>query len=147
LVFSLSYLLFFPGCFPGEQGRFSEERLLGERISEYFSTWSSQNMQAYRRCFHPLACIHFIDDAGTSHSFNLDQFIHVQQNAHLLAPEPMFEKPTQSSLTVRGRMAQAVVRWELRKGDAFITGTDYFTFLKTDQGWKILSLVFEQDKK
>jgi hypothetical protein len=147
LVFFLSYILLSPGCFQGKQETSAEERLLDERISEYFSTWSSQDMQAYRGCFHPQACVHFIDSSGSSHYFNLDTFIHAQQKAHLLAPEPMFERLTQSSLTVRGCMAQAVVRWELQKGDAVTTGTDFFTFLKTDKGWKILSLVFEQDKK
>jgi hypothetical protein len=40
-----------------------------------------------------------------------------------------------------------VVRWELTKGGARVTGTDYFTFLKTGKEWKILSLVFEENNK
>ncbi len=141
----LTFLFSWQAGAAGEQA-LSEEKLLKELIREYFSTWSNQDMQAYRRFFHPGATIYYIDRAGNPHAFGLDAFINGQQEAHRRAPAPMVERPTQTTLTVRGRLAQAAVRWELRKGKATITGTNKFTFLKTDKGWKILSLVFEKDK-
>jgi hypothetical protein len=131
----------------GEQKTLSEEQLLGRLITEYFSSWSKPDMQAYKNCFHPKASVYFIDKSGNPHHYLLDEFIAGQTNAHLMAPKPMSERPTHSSIEVRGWIAHAVVRWELIRGSKSETGTDYFTFIKTDQGWKILTLVFEQDKK
>lgn len=130
-----------------EPGAIDEERLLGELISNYFSSWSKSDMLAYQKYFHPKASIYFIDTSGNLHSFRLDNFIDSQKKAHLLAAEPMVEKPTKSSIMVLGRLAHAVVRWELTEGSTIITGTDYFNFIRTDQGWKIFSLVYEEDKK
>jgi hypothetical protein len=130
-----------------EHGTFPEERLLGKLISDYFSSWSKPDMHAYQKCFHPNASVYFIDSSGNPHYFALDNFIAGQKKAHLSTTVPMSEKPTQSSIEVQGRIAYAVVRWELHEGSASSTGTDFFTFIKTDLGWKILSLVYEQDKK
>jgi hypothetical protein len=79
-------------------------------------------MHAYRGCFHPKASVYFIDCSGNLHNYPLDEFISGQQRAHLLNPKPMFEKPTQSSVEVRGRIAHAIVHWELHKGTATTTG-------------------------
>ncbi|MFW6122740.1 MAG: nuclear transport factor 2 family protein [Thermodesulfobacteriota bacterium] len=130
-----------------EPGAIDEERLLGELISEYFSSWSKPDMPAFQKCFHPRAAVYFIDTSSNLHSFQLDNFIDGERKAHLLSAEPLVEKPTRSSITVSGRLAHARVGWELHQGSTIITGTDYFTFIKTDQGWKIVSLVYEQDKK
>jgi hypothetical protein len=116
-------------------------------ISNYFLSWSKPDMEAYRGCFHPKASIYFIDASGNPHHYQIDTFITAQEKAHRLAMEPMVEKPKHMSIDVRGRVARALVLWELYKGGESVTGTDYFTFIKTDRGWKILSLVYEQDKK
>ncbi len=39
----------------------------------------------------------------------------------------------------------AQVRWKLTKGRDVITGTDYFTLLKTPDGWRIAALMFYND--
>jgi hypothetical protein len=148
LLFLASLLLLLStGSSLGEQRSISEERLLREFISDYFSSWSKPDIEAYSKCFHPQASIHCIDRSGNPHLSLLDTFISEQRQAQLSASEPMIEKPTQSSIKVRGRIAHAMVRWELHKGGASYTGTDYFTFLKTHTGWRILSLIFEQDEK
>ena len=128
-------------------GSGDDKRLLGQLISEYFSSWSKPDLQAFQKCFHPRASVYFVDPSGKLHSFQLDNFIEGEKKAHLLAAEPMVEKPTQSSITVSGRLAHAQVRWELHQGVVVITGTDYFTFIKTDRGWKIVSLVYEEDSR
>lgn len=140
-------LLFATGCLSGAQGVTPEEQMVGKLISAYFSSWSKPDMEAYRRCFHPQASVYFIDASGNPHRYQLDTFISAQEKAHRLAAAPMVEKPTHSSIDMRGRVARALVRWQLDKGKDSITGTDFFTFIKTDLGWKILSLVYEQDKK
>jgi hypothetical protein len=135
------------GCSSGIHGAISDEQLLDKLISDYFSSWSKPDMQAYQKCFHPKASIYFIDGPGDPHHFRLENFIAIQKKAHISTTKPMSEKPTQTSIEVRGRIANALVRWELHKGNASTTGTDIFTFVKTDQGWKILTLVFEADQK
>jgi hypothetical protein len=147
LFLLLACLLLAAGAGGGEQGAKSEEQQLGDLISHYFSSWSKADMAAYGNFFHPQASIYFIDKAGRPYFRPLEEFLAAQGKAQLSGKEPMTEKPTQTTLEVRGRIARVAVRWELHKGSATITGTDYFTFLKTDAGWKILNLVFEQDKK
>jgi hypothetical protein len=146
LVSLLACLLLFPGCSRGEQGT-TEQQLLDNLISDYFSSWSKPDMEAYKRCFHPKASIYFIDSSGNPHFSGLEEFIAGQEKAHQSARERLFEKPTHISLNVQARLAQAEVRWELHRGSIAVTGTDYFTFVKTAAGWRILSLAFEQDKK
>jgi len=143
----LACLLLSTGYSAGEQGTSPEERQVGELISHYFKSWSKPDMQAYESCFHPQASIYFIDPSGKPHYSPLNKFIAGEKKSHRSPTEPPIEKPTQSSVEVQGRIAHATVRWELIKGRTSVTGTDYFTFLKTDPGWRILTLVYESDKK
>jgi hypothetical protein len=143
----LSCLLLLIGCFRGKQGTDTEKQLLNNLISGYFSSWSKPDMEAYKRCFHPKASIYFIDSSGNPHYSLLEEFIAGQEKAHQSARERLSERPTHTSVVVRGRIAHAVVRWELHQGSKSITGTDYFTFIKTDLGWRILGLLFENDKQ
>lgn len=131
----------------GEQGNSVEKQQLNTLISGYFSSWSKPDMEAYKSCFHPKASIYFIDGSGNPHHSLLEEFIARQEKAHQSARERLSERPTQTSVVVQGRIAHAAVRWELQKGGASVTGTDYFTFIKKDGGWKILSLIYEQDQK
>ena len=147
LALILACLMLSAGCSRGEQGADTEKELLNNLISGYFSSWSKPDMEAYKWCFHTEASIYFIDSSGNPHYSGLEEFIAGQQKAHQAARERLSERPMQTSLTVYGRLAQATVRWELRQGSAAATGTDYFTFIKTEAGWRILSLVYEQDKK
>lgn len=57
----------------------------------------------------------------------------------------MTEVPTEMNISGDTRVAQAAVRWKLTKGREIITGTDFFTLVKTAEGWKIASLVFYND--
>jgi hypothetical protein len=132
------------GCGAGERGTNGEQQLHG-LIARYFASWSKNDMATYKGCFHPLAAIYFIDDAGNPHYARLDTFIAAQEKAQQEARGRLSEKPVHISLSVHGGLAQATVRWELHKGSAVVTGTDYFMFIKTGADWRILSLIFEQD--
>lgn len=147
LLFSLAACLWSPGGAQGEPGTGAEERLLHDLISTYFSSWSKPDMSSYKSCFHPQATVYFIDAAGNPHRSLLDEFVAGQERVQLRGPKPMTERPTHTTLSVHGRLARGEVRWELHKNGATDTGTDYFTFLKTGTGWKIIGLVFEQDPK
>ena len=114
-------------------------------LQRYFSTWSARDMTGYGSCFHPAARITFAESGGQASSQGLTDFLHGQKIGHERSPEPMTEVPTEMSITGDARVAQARVRWKLTKGREIITGTDFFTLLKTPDGWRIAALVFYND--
>lgn len=114
-------------------------------LRQYFSTWSAKDMDGYGACFHPTARITFVDQSGQCGSQGLTDFLHGQKLGHQQSPVPMTEVPTDIKITGDARVAQAQVRWKLTKGRDVVTGTDYFTLLKTPAGWRIAALVFYND--
>jgi len=114
-------------------------------LNRYFSTWSAKDMEGYESCFDASARITFVAKGGQPNSQGLTDFIHGQKIGHERAPEPMVEIPTDMKISGDSRVAQAEVRWNLTKGREIVTGTDYFTLLRTSEGWRIASLVFYND--
>lgn len=114
-------------------------------IDEYFRVWSAQNMEAYRECFHPAAVINFVNGDGAPVPSGLGPFVEGQRQAHANSNILMREIPLSKDTKVDGSVAQSVVRWKLFNEGGEQTGTDYFTFLKTKNGWKIISLIFLND--
>lgn len=122
-----------------------EEPALRTFLERYFSTWSAQDMAGYGACFHPAARISFVDESGGSAAQGLTDFLHSQKLSHAQSSFPMAEAPTHMAITGDARVAQAAVRWKLTKGAEVVTGMDYFTLVKTRDGWRILALVFYND--
>jgi hypothetical protein len=114
-------------------------------LNRYFSTWSAKDMDGYGSCFHPQARITYVAKGGAAQSDGLTDFLHGQKLSHAQSPVPMTEVPTDMKITADSRVAQAAVRWRLTKGNDIVTGTDYFTLIQTESGWKIMSLVFYND--
>ena len=114
-------------------------------LNRYFSTWSAKDMDGYGACFHPQARITFVGKGGVSQSDGLTDFLHGQRLSHAQSTAPMTEIPTEMKITMDARVAQAAVRWKLTKGAEIVTGTDYFTLIRAESGWKIMSLVFYND--
>lgn len=114
-------------------------------LNRYFSTWSAKDMDGYGSCFHPTARISFVEKGGQCGIQGLTDFLHGQKVGHERSPEPMTEVPTAMKISGDARVAQAQVRWKLTKGRDVITGTDFFTLLKTPDGWRIAALVFYND--
>jgi len=114
-------------------------------LNRYFSTWSAKDMDGYGSCFHPTARITFVESGGNASSQGLTDFLHGQKVGHERSPEPMTEVPTAMKISGDGRVAQAEVRWKLTKGRNVVTGTDFFTLIKTAEGWKIGALIFYND--
>lgn len=114
-------------------------------LNRYFSTWSAQDMEGYGGCFHPTARVTFVEKGGLASSQGLTDFLHGQKMGHERSPERMTEVPTGMKITGDSRVALAEVRWKLVKGSQTVTGTDFFTLLRTSEGWKIAALVFYND--
>lgn len=113
-----------------------------QAVDHYFATWSKPDMEAYGRCFHPLARIFFIEKSGQVTSQNLTDFLHGQRMSHAQSAEPMKEFPVQTDILMDDIGAQAKVTWLLTKGSTQQRGTDLFTFKRDGNDWKIVSLVF-----
>ena len=122
-----------------------EEASLKPFLENYFATWSAQDMDGYGACFHPNARITFVDQGGQVMAQGLTDFLHGQKLSHSQAAERMQEIPTGMKLAGDGRIAQAQVTWKLTKGAETVTGTDFFTLVKTPDGWRILALAFYND--
>jgi Putative lumazine-binding len=114
-------------------------------LTRYFQTWSDQDMVGYEGCFHAQARISFVEPSGLVTSMGLTDFIHSQRLAHQQTPARMKEVPLEMRLELHRPITQAAVTWRLTKGSSEQTGTDYFTLAKTPAGWRILSLVFNND--
>jgi hypothetical protein len=142
LLYSTLLCLFLVTCSRAEH---SDQAGIETFLQSYFSTWSAKDMAGYNDHFHPSARISFVGKDGQCDGQGLTDFIHGQTLGHERSPVPMTEVPTQMSISGDSRVAQAAVRWKLTKGRDIVTGTDYFTLVKTTAGWKISSLVFYND--
>ena len=132
-------------CSPQAADEKSEVQAIEAQLGRYFASWSARDMKGYASCFDPAATIHFIDGNGVSHLLHLPEFIRSQEYAHSVTPGGMTEHATSWQIHRAGRMAQVSARWDLQKSAGHETGTDYYTFLKRNDQWKIVSLVFEND--
>jgi hypothetical protein len=128
---------------PGGSG--ADEGEVRAFVDRYFQTWSDQKLDAYEACFHPQATIYFVSQTGAAEGLPLAPFIRSQHLAHASASVPMREVPTESMVDIDGDIARVLTRWTLIKGGVEETGTDYFTLLRTKEGWAIVNLVFNKD--
>lgn len=140
LAGNLIFLILFG--LPGGSGGAAE---VDRAIDEYFRVWSSQNMEAYSDCFHPAAVVNFLDAKGVPRPSGLGPFVEGQRLAHANSRTQMREIPLRKETEADARVAHSVVRWKLFNDGGEETGTDYFTYIKTKNGWKIISLVFRKD--
>lgn len=129
-------------CCSSKAGDDKEVRSFLER---YFATWSAQDMDGYGGCFHDQARVTFVGKGGRTDSMGLTDFLHSQRMAHQSSPTRMNEVPLEMRITSGTSITQAAVTWKLTKGSETETGTDYFTLVKTDGGWRIIALAFNQD--
>jgi ketosteroid isomerase-like protein len=144
LLALIGVALLLAACGGGTPPAHPDEPALKAFLERYFSTWSAKDMDGYGACFHPSARITFVNQ-GESVSQGLTDFLHSQRMSHANASHPMVEVPTRMSISGDDKVAQAEVRWKLTKGAEIVTGTDYFTVVKTRGGWRIISLVFYND--
>jgi hypothetical protein len=123
-----------------------DEEVVRTFLGRYFSTWSAQDMEGYAGCFHEQARISFVTKQGVVQSQGLTDFIHGQKMAHQTSSSPMKEVPLAMKIELHAPVAQAAVNWKLTKSaGGEETGMDFFTLVKTAEGWRIMSLVFYND--
>ena len=114
-------------------------------IDEYFRVWSAKDMDGYRDCFHPSAVIYFVDGNGLPRPSARDPFVESQRLSHQSSKVDMREIPLEKETVIDGNIARSQVRWKLFAERGEEVGTDYFTYLKTKSGWKIINLIFRKD--
>lgn len=116
-------------------------------VENYFAAWSRADMDAYAATFHPEAVIFFLKpDGSVGMRAPVAPFVASQAEAHRTSPERMSEVPRGCEVTLNGTLATAVVPWKLTAGARVDTGVDVFTFVRGRDGWKILTLVFNNDE-
>lgn len=142
LLAVLAFMLV-PAC--SQPAASDDEKAVRAHLEHYFATWSAQDMDGYAACFHPQARISFNLGEGRVSSEGLTDFVHGQKISHQTATAPMKEVPLEMKITAAKAIAQAAVKWELRKAGGNKTGTDLFTLTRTPDGWRIIALVWEQD--
>ena len=114
-------------------------------IDDYFRVWSGQDMDGYRNCFDPTAVIYFIDENSLPRPSGRDPFVEGQRQSQQASKVVMREIPLEKLTEIDGNIARSQVRWKLFSERGEEVGTDYFTYLKTKSGWKIINLVFRKD--
>jgi hypothetical protein len=148
-LFLLAMALLFIICYLARfgTGRNQPSSDLREFLDTYFSTWSAQDMAGYKAHFHANAQIVYMENGHVVSALGRDPFIEQQTLGHKNSSVRMTESMTSCEVLQDGKAANVSARWELKKGDKSITGTDLYTVIRDPAGqWKIVSLVFYEDK-
>lgn len=117
------------------------EQVLHAAVEQYFEAWSSADIGAYGRSFHPSAVIHHRDKRGRLRRMMLNAFLDGQRAAHAAVPG-MVEVPVIIEISHDAYAAQARVHWQLVADQDVSCGEDHFQFSRVGQDWKITSLLF-----
>lgn len=120
----------------------ANEAGVDQLINQYFDVWSAGDMDAYEQTFHPDAVIYFLTPAGGVHRFDVAPFVATQKSIKNSASVPSKEIPLEIKITTEGDTAHVRVLWELTTGAERRTGIDYFVLVRSNAGWRILSLIF-----
>ena len=121
----------------------AEAERLEAFLDRYFTSWSEQDMEAYRDCFHPRATIHHIDAAGRVTMQRLDDFIAGQRAGHARSPVRMIEVPLWHRVEPGLQALQVHVRWHLAAGEREVLGRNHYTLQRGgEHGFQIINLVF-----
>ena len=138
-------LLALSACSPAPQAAHPDEAAVRSFLERYFSTWSARDMEGYGACFHPSARITFMAGEGRVNTDTLTEFLAGQTLGHQRSPVPMTEVADSMEIHMDERAALARVAWTLTNGAERSTGIDHFSLIKTEQGWKIIHLLFYAD--
>jgi len=138
-------LLLLTGFLPfrglASEGR--EEASIQSFVERYFTSWSTVDFDTYRGCFHPSATVHFESD-GNWRQWPLPEFLAAQETMQKASRSREWARTTRIRARQDG-LAFVEVFWELeRSGGANVTGYDWFTLVRKEDTWQILSLTFWQ---
>ena len=114
-------------------------------VETYFSSWSKGDFARYRACFDPGASISF--KAGEKWlPWALPKFLDDQEQFQ--STRRSEEVPLSTSVKAESPgIALVEVPWRLQRAGSkeVTTGIDWFTLVKTGEGWRIMHLTFWQD--
>lgn len=144
LIFKLLVIIFISISLEISADDTTEKKSIQDLIDRYFATWSNQDMEGYKSCFHPSAMIHF-EINGEVKEENLSPFIESQRKAHALSLEKMKEIPVSKKIQFEQNTAHVIVRWKLTSTSREQYGFDYFTLIKYKNKWRIIYLIFHND--
>lgn len=119
----------------------AERQAVDVLIRRYFATWSTPDIDAYGRCFHPNARVWF----GSGSSLALAPFLDSQRQAHAQSPVRLTEDPLAWEITGNNGLAHVRVHWELHRGAENVRGYDFFTLVHTEGRWQIIALIFNEE--
>ena len=122
----------------------ADEAAVRKLVNTYFNSWSEADFVVYRSLFRPNASIAFFENDRWQ-TQDLAKFLDDQENIQV--EHRMEEVPLSVGIkALSSRAAFVEVSWRLKRTpDApGVTGKDWFTLVKEDQGqdWKILNLIF-----
>lgn len=130
-----------------------EQENIEETLLSYYQIMSERDWPSYKRFFSEEATLTTIwptEDSNTPqiHTNTITEFL--AQTGEGPDSQPIFEeKMTKAEINIRGNLAQAWVNYEAKFGskDSLLewTGIDLFSFIKHNEEWKIVSLVFESE--
>ena len=149
-VMAMAGVLFFMGlACAGQKSSSAYPPDLEPFLKSYFSSWSAGNFKAYEAHFHRNARIYYVNSQRSIEmDSDLKTFIAQQIEVRANASARLSEKMTKFSGNVDDRAASLETKWELLNGSSKRTGIDRFTLIRDESGkWKILSLLFYEDKK
>lgn len=122
-----------------------DKKEIENTLDLYFSSWSKANMNEYKNLFHDTAMIQFDSGFDIKTEF-LEEFIAGQTYAHKNSISKMTEIPISKKIQIESNKAQAIVRWKLTSESREQFGFDYFTLVKIKNKWKIVHLIFHNDR-
>lgn len=136
----------------GESGQ-QEQQTIEALLQSYYQSMSERDWASYRQFFSAEATLTTIWSAEDSnspqiHTNTITEFL--AQTAEGPDSQPIFEeKMTKAEISLNGNLAQAWVNYEAKFGskDSLLEwkGLDLFSFIRHNNEWKIVSLVFESE--
>ena len=131
----------------------SSVQVIEELLNDYYDTMTSRNWESYREYFISDATLTTIwqaenDTIPKISTHSISEFI--AQTKDGPDSQPIFEeKMLSSEIDEKNNLAQAWVRYKAKFGttDNLIewNGTDLFSFIRYNNEWKIVSIVFESE--
>ena len=120
----------------------SERAAVLKVVDAFFSAMEARDADAIRKLYQPKT--QFVSGAPSKEGYALtQQSIEEFIPAAKQAPGAFLERTWSPEVLLDGRVAVVWARHDFHTGSKFShNGRDCYVLLKTDQGWKIVSLVF-----
>lgn len=119
----------------------SEEDSLHTFLDAYCGIYSNKDAAAYRSLFHPVASVAYINGDGTVTVMELAEFMETQVQ-YFQQRKFVRESFENIRMEIDGNAASATADYTLVDETREINGTDFFSLIKENGRWRIISLLF-----